>query len=110
MKICEKIRDYVNLFKSYPNPSRNAFSHETKKRLRQPRRPHQAYHISENTRNVIFVETKAPAAARKTSPSLHAHKIDEKHRKWNHIQLMDINRNPTIETSILEVSVRGGSL
>ena len=37
----------------------------TKKRLRQPGRPQQSYHISKNLRNAIFAEKKAPAAAGK---------------------------------------------
>ena len=41
-----------------------------KKRLRQPRRPSQAWYMSKNLRHAFSAEKKAPAAARKTSPSL----------------------------------------
>ena len=49
-------------------------------RLPQPGRPHQAFNMSENSRNGVFLRKKAPAAAGKTSTGLiHVIKSQERH-------------------------------
>ena len=104
------IHFYRNLFKSYPNPSRNLFFREKSARgNREDLTKLITYHKILETS--FWTKNKTPAAAGKTSPSLHTHT----QKRWklmkstanveNHIQLMDICRHPAIQSSIIEFCI-----